>query len=86
MRPLTMSGLCTAICNATAAPIEMPPTIMGRKAMRLYEGHNVGGERANGEQIGVAGFGSAMATCFDGYSTEARVARKASIVCRGVAA
>ena len=38
--------------------------------MRLYEGHNISGERANGEQTGVAGFGSAMATCLYGYSTE----------------
>jgi hypothetical protein len=42
--------------------------------MRLYEGHNIGGERANGEQIGVAGFGSAMATRFYCYSTETSVA------------
>jgi hypothetical protein len=30
--------------------------------MGLYEGHNISGERANGEQTWVAGFGSAMAT------------------------
>jgi hypothetical protein len=30
--------------------------------MCLYEGRNISGERANGKQIGVAGFGSAMAT------------------------
>src|SRR5262245_5599551 len=54
--------------------------------MRLYECHNVGCERANGEQIGVARFGSAMATCFDGYSTEARVAREGFDRLPGVAA
>src|SRR6516162_7058733 len=43
------------------------------EAMRLYEGHNISGERANGEQTWVAGFGSARATGLYGYATETQV-------------
>ncbi|HEY5741517.1 MAG TPA: hypothetical protein VIS99_03160 [Terrimicrobiaceae bacterium] len=48
----------------------------GPKAIRLYEGDDIGCERPNREHLRVAGFGSAMATCFNGYSTEAQVARE----------
>src|ERR1700741_2816479 len=54
--------------------------------MRLYEGNNISSERANGEQTGVAGFGSTMATRFDGYSTETLVAGKGFGRLPGVAA
>src|SRR5262249_1535156 len=44
------------------------------EAMRLYEGHDISGERANREQTWIAGFGAAMATGLYGYPTETQVA------------
>src|ERR1700693_439026 len=44
--------------------------------MRIDEGRNIRGKRANGEQRGVAGFRSTVATCLNGNSTKTWISRE----------